>query len=78
MANLHGTMNSGGLLHALFYELKLAEKKVDPVDSVGYHILSNGPTWSLDGKSFYFTCSKHNQIKKFDYDTQTGKITNPQ
>ena len=46
------------------------------MQAVGYHILSNGPTWSLDGKKFYYVCSLRNFIREYDYDAATGAITN--
>lgn len=39
--------------------------------------ISNGPSWSLDGKTFYFTDSWNKSgIWKFDYNLDNGEITN--
>lgn len=37
---------------------------------------SNGPCWSPDGKKFYFTDSWTEDIVVYDYDLETGSISN--
>ena len=37
-------------------------------------VCSNGPCWSPDGKTFYFTDSYTRAIWAYDYDTDTGKL----
>ena len=39
-------------------------------------IVSNGPCWSPDGRTFYFTDSWSGQISAYDYDLDTGTIAN--
>ena len=36
-------------------------------------ICSNGPCFSLDGKTFYFADTGHNVIYAYDYDIETGR-----
>jgi L-arabinonolactonase len=38
--------------------------------------VSNGPCWSNDGKTFYFTDSWSGSISAYDYDADTAAITN--
>lgn len=37
-------------------------------------VCSNGPCWSPDGKTFYFTDSYTRAIWAYDYDTETGNV----
>jgi sugar lactone lactonase YvrE len=39
-------------------------------------VVSNGPCWSPDGRTFYFTDTWSGQISAYDYDTSTGAIAN--
>lgn len=39
-------------------------------------IVSNGPCWSPDGRTFYFTDTWSGQISAYDYDVETGTPTN--
>lgn len=39
-------------------------------------IVSNGPCWSPDGKTFYFCDSWSREIWAYDYDLETGNISN--
>ncbi len=39
--------------------------------------ISNGLTWSPDGKTFYHTDTPTHQVKAYDYDLETGQIANP-
>jgi sugar lactone lactonase YvrE len=38
------------------------------MEEVGHVLISNGPTWSLDGSKFYFVCTIEGLIKEYDYD----------
>lgn len=39
-------------------------------------IVSNGPCWAPDGRTFYFTDSWSGQISAYDYDLDNGSIAN--
>ncbi len=39
-------------------------------------ICSNGPCWSPDGRTFYFTDTWVGEIWAYDYDTATGAVSN--
>ena len=39
-------------------------------------IISNGPCWSPDNKTFYFSDTGRNQIYAYDYDLETGRADN--
>lgn len=39
-------------------------------------IVSNGPCWSPDGRTFYFADSWSNAISAYDYDLETGSVSN--
>ncbi len=39
-------------------------------------VVSNGPCWSPDGRTFYFTDTWSGQISAYDYDPKTGGISN--
>jgi sugar lactone lactonase YvrE len=39
--------------------------------------ISNGMTWSLDGKTFYYIDTPTREVKAFDYDLDTGMIADP-
>lgn len=39
-------------------------------------ICSNGPCWSVDGGTFYFTDTWSQEISAYDYDSRTGTPTN--
>jgi len=39
-------------------------------------MVSNGPCWSPDGSTFYFTDSWVGEIWAYDYDTDTGDVAN--
>ena len=38
-------------------------------------VVSNGPCWSPDGRTFYFTDTWSGQISAYDYDLDTGTIS---
>ncbi len=42
----------------------------------GEMVCSNGPCWSPDGQTFYFTDSLRARIYAYDYDTGTGNVSN--
>lgn len=39
--------------------------------------ISNGLTWSADGKTFYYIDTPTREVKAFDYDLDAGTIANP-
>jgi sugar lactone lactonase YvrE len=39
-------------------------------------IVSNGPCWSPDGRTLYFTDTWSGEIRAYDYDTETGAVSN--
>lgn len=39
--------------------------------------ISNGLTWSADGKTFYYIDTPMREVKAFDYDLDAGTIANP-
>ena len=39
--------------------------------------ISNGMTWSADGKTFYYIDTPTRQVQAFDYDLDSGAIANP-
>lgn len=49
----------------------LACRKID--DGI---IISNGPCWSTDDRTFYFSDSMKSQIYAYDYDIETGETAN--
>jgi L-arabinonolactonase len=65
------TMEEGpnGALYRLDADLSL--HKLD--DGI---IVSNGPCWSPDGKTFYFADSWSGEIWAYDYDLDTGNVAN--
>jgi sugar lactone lactonase YvrE len=65
------TMEEGpnGALYRLDPDLSL--HKLD--DKI---IVSNGPCWSPDGKIFYFADSWSGEIWAYDYDLDSGKVSN--
>lgn len=78
VTKLFGTMEGDNTLAPLLYRLdSSSELGYEVVNSVGHICVSNGPTWSLDGKSFFFACTGMNVIRRFDYDQETGAMSNP-
>jgi sugar lactone lactonase YvrE len=65
------TMEEGpnGALYRLDPDLKLHRLE-------GGIIVSNGPCWSPDGRTFYFTDSWSGEISVYDYDLESGSIAN--
>ncbi len=41
-----------------------------------HYAVTNGPTWSLDGRTFYFTNSAKATVFAFDFDPKEGTISN--
>ena len=37
-------------------------------------VVTNGPAWSLDGRTFYFTDSAGRHIHAFDFDMESGRL----
>lgn len=58
---------------AALYRLD-ADQSVHEVDS-GI-VISNGPCWSPDGNTFYFADSMRQDIYAYDYDADTGNVSN--
>jgi sugar lactone lactonase YvrE len=58
-----------GALYRMGKDLKL-EKMVDKVE------VSNGLAWSLDHKTMYFIDSPRQRVDAFDYDVETGNLSN--
>jgi len=54
--------------------------RLDPDLSVtrigGGIICTNGPSWSPDDKTFYVTCSFQDTMWAYDYDIETGSLSN--
>lgn len=70
-----GTMDKSyikgqGTLYCLDTDLIVKKK----VGNVG---LSNGLTWSIDNKYFYYIDTLNNDVICFNYDITTGEISNP-
>jgi sugar lactone lactonase YvrE len=40
-------------------------------------VCSNGPCWSPDGRTFYFTDTYTREIRAYDYDTESGAASDP-
>ena len=59
------------------YRFDIQNKSALVQNAIGHHVCSNGPTWSLDGKKFYFTCSANNEIREYNYDVKTSLISGP-
>ena len=71
LAGTMDTMEDGpnGALYRLDPDLSLT--KLD--DGI---IVSNGPCWSPDSATFYFSDSWSNAISAYDYDIETGSVSN--
>ena len=65
------TMEAGpnGALYRLDPDLKVSRLE----DGI---VVSNGPCWSPDGRIFYFADTWSGQISAYDYDLETGGISN--
>jgi L-arabinonolactonase len=68
-----GTMDEGGAQRGALYRIDQdhSYKKIRP--KVG---ISNGLGWSPDNSIFYYTDSFTHTIYSYDFDTQTGEISN--
>ncbi|WP_255358926.1 SMP-30/gluconolactonase/LRE family protein [Rhizobacter sp. Root1221] len=40
------------------------------------YVVTNGPTWSADGRTMYFNDTVHQQVNAFDLDPATGTLSN--
>lgn len=65
-----GKKNTGSL-----YRLDKDQSAHKMVDDVS---ISNGIVWSLDGTRMYYIDTPTQEVKSFDFDQETGKISNPQ
>jgi sugar lactone lactonase YvrE len=65
------TMEEGpnGALYRLDPDLKVTRLE-------GGIIVSNGPCWSPEGRTFYFTDTWSGEISAYDYDLESGGIAN--
>ena len=71
LAGSMDTMEEGGngALYRLDPDLKVTKLE-------GGIVVSNGPCWSPDGRTFYFTDTWSGRISAYDYDLDTGSIAN--
>jgi len=70
-----GTMNmewSTDNSHIFILDTKDSEPRI-LVENVA---ITNGPTWSLDGKTFYYVDSMNPPVYACDYDLETGTLSN--
>ena len=67
-------MNGNNKLSPLLYRFDPKNKTAHIQEAVGHHICANGPTWSLDGKKFYYVCSPYGEIREYDYDIYTSTV----
>jgi L-arabinonolactonase len=58
-----------------FYRLN-TDLTVDTVKAVNSIICTNGPVWGIDNKTFYFTDSKLQKGDAYDFDINTGEMSN--
>ena len=65
-------MTSNPYLNTYLY--KIAHGRAEKQSSVGHIFISNGPSWSIDGKKFYFVCSIENKIKEYEFDQCRGEL----
>ena len=68
------TMNGNNEMAPLLYRYDNEKNSAIVQKDVGHHIVCNGPTWSLDGTKFYYTCSLSGQIREYDYDKDTSTV----
>jgi sugar lactone lactonase YvrE len=66
----HGEQEASGSLYSLSPEGRVKRLLKDLR-------ISNGLTWSPDGKTMYFIDTPTREVKAFDYDPETGQIANP-
>ncbi len=71
LAGSMDTMEDGpnGSLYRLDTDLSVTKLEGDIV-------VSNGPCWSPDGRTFYFSDTWSNAISAYDYDPESGSIAN--
>jgi|LSQX01.2.fsa_nt_gb sugar lactone lactonase YvrE len=68
-----GTLTRGGGTGALY----MIEKDKKPIKILDGISCSNGMTFSLDLKTFFHTNTGKQRVTAYDYDVNTGKISNP-
>lgn len=69
--NASGVMPNDGSLYLINQNnLRNPEVKIAPVN------ISNGLTWNKPNDKFFYIDSPTRQIKKYDYDSKTGAISN--
>ena len=51
-------------------------KNLTPRVLVSEIAITNGPTWSLDGQTFYYVDSMNPPVWKCDYNVETGEVSN--
>jgi sugar lactone lactonase YvrE len=69
-----GTLTRGGGTGAL-YRIEKSKKPIKILDDIS---CSNGMTFSLDLKTFFHTNTGKRRVTAYDYDINTGNISNPQ
>jgi L-arabinonolactonase len=58
-----------------FYKLN-TDLTIELVKEVNNIVCTNGPVWSLDNKTFYFTDSKLQKADVYDFDAEAGQMSN--
>ncbi|SDC06417.1 Sugar lactone lactonase YvrE [Terribacillus halophilus] len=70
-----GTMPAKGSDYkGAFYRMELDQTLTRVIDGIGN---SNGLAWSPDHKYFYYIDTPTGEVQCFDYDGETGEISNP-
>lgn len=69
-----GTMGQEGIIENAAALYALDDDRAEVV--LSDLSVSNGLGWSLDGKAFYHIDSPTKQVKKYDYDVKTKKVSN--
>jgi sugar lactone lactonase YvrE len=69
-----GTMDNGGVLQSLVYSWDGQE--LSTLTDFGYHLITNGQSWNEDGTTYYVCDTIMNQVTAFDYDVNSGAVSN--
>lgn len=69
-----GTMDFGATRPTGALYRFTADGRCDRMDT-GYAV-SNGPTWSADGRTLFFNDTVHQQVNAFDFDLASGGLSN--